>query len=54
MTEEMKKISFGFSKLKKPNNLVKRVEVSKPEVDYVDSFDGVRGKFSYKGNVKYV
>ncbi|KAL0271976.1 UNVERIFIED_CONTAM: hypothetical protein PYX00_005122 [Menopon gallinae] len=42
MTEETKKISFGFSKLKKQSNLVKPVEVSKPQIDYVDSFDGVR------------
>lgn len=51
MGEEGRKVSFGFSKLKK-TNLVKPVIIPKEEVDYVDSFDGRKGKFSYKGNIR--
>jgi len=47
-----KKISFGFSKTKKPTQLVKPVPVEKKEVEYVDAFDGEKGKFSYQGNLR--
>lgn len=52
MADGNKKISFGFSKLKKPTNLVKPVVIEKQEVEFVDSFDGAKGKFSYKGTVR--
>lgn len=48
-----KKVSFGFSKLKKTSQLVKPVPEEKHEVQFVDAFDGDKGKFSYQGT-RYV
>lgn len=52
MSHDAKKISFSFSKIKKPSLIVKTDNKPTNKIEYVDCFDGAKGKFSYKGNVK--
>ncbi|KAK6638237.1 hypothetical protein RUM44_008666 [Polyplax serrata] len=47
-----KKISFSFSKVKKPSLTPKVNNDAKEKIEYVDCFDGAKGKFSYKGSIR--
>lgn len=47
--DSQKKVSFGFCKLKKSSQLVKTIPKENDDVQFVDAFDGDKGKFSYQG-----